>query len=113
MSTQTITPDIATLSGLLTTWQERARQAEKRAEELDARLVGQSGEIATLIFLLLKNGIPIPRDVTPTVEIASGDGWLAVRGAMRFETGAGVDEVILQLMDHARRAFPDSFPEVF
>ena len=113
MSTQTIPPDLATLSSLLTTWQDRAKRAEKRASDLDARLSAQSGQISQLIFLLLKNGIPIPRNVTPTVEIASGDGWLAVRGVMRFETGAAADELILQLMDHARRAFPDSFPEVF
>ena len=113
MNTQVITPDIATLSGQLSAWQDRAKQAEKRAGDLDARFMAQSEKMSELIFALLKNGIAIPRSAEPTVEIASGEGWLAVRGAMRFETGAAADEIILQLMEHARRAFPADFPEVF
>lgn len=113
MSTQVITPDIAALSGQLSVWQERAKQAEKRASDLDARLTAQSEKMSELIFLLLKHGVAIPRSIEPTVNIFSGDGWLLLHGAMRFETGAAADEIILQLMDHARRAFPADFPEVF
>ena len=113
MNTQTITPDVATLSGQLSVWQDRARQAEKRASDLEARLTAQSEKMAELIFLLLKHGVAIPRSIEPTVNILSGDGWLLLHGAMRFETGAAADEIIVQLMDHARKAFPADFPGVF
>lgn len=112
MTIQAITPDVATLSGQLSVWQDRAKQAEKRANELDARLTAQSVQLSELIFTLLQNGIAPPRSARPSVEITSGEGWLAVGGAMRFETGAAVDELILQLTDHARRAFPGSLPGV-
>ncbi len=113
---QMITPDIATLSGQLSTWQDRARDAERRAKDLDTRLSLQSEKMSQLIFLLLQHGVPttdIPRGVEPGVNILSGDGWLMLQGVMRLETGAAADELILQLMDHARRAFPESFPGVF
>lgn len=109
MIAPTITPDIATLSGQLSTWQDRAKQAEKRASDLETRLTAQSEKMAELIFLLLKHGVPIPRSIEPSVNILSGDGWLLLHGAMRFETGAAADEIILQLMDHARKAFPAVF----
>lgn len=113
MAIQTISYDVAMLSGQLDVWRQRAQQAEKRAGDLDARLTAQSEKMSELIFLLLKHGVAIPVSVTPSVNILSGDGWLILHGAIRFEAGPAVDELILQLMDRARKAFPLDFPEVF
>jgi len=112
-----IPPDLAEMYGRYEATRQRAEKAEQALINLQDTYQAMNERLGECVFLLLKHGVDVPRRAVNTdLSIGSADGVLTVRvpgGVVLIESGAAANEVIVQLMDQERAAFPDSFPEVF
>lgn len=117
MSTQ-LTPDAAELAGRLQTMTQRAELAEAELAKAKAVLRDQIAQRVEMMSQLVAHRLPIARRVPfgEPLRIESQIGQLRIvapDGLVVFENGPALERVIMQLIDQAREAFPETFTEVF
>lgn len=119
MTTETVTPDVAELAGRLQAQTNRAVLAEAKLNRLTDAMEKNVGWTQKLVMALVEARLPVPpRPHAPQepLIITSADGRLTLQapnGLVVFEDGPALERVIMQLIDQAREAFPETFTEVF
>lgn len=117
MSTQ-LTPTVAELAGRLQHMTKRAEIAESELAKTKAALREQIAQRVEMMGQLVAKNLPIARRVPfgEPLRIESQAGQLRIvasDGLVVFEDGTALERVIMQLIDQAREAFPETFTEVF
>lgn len=119
MAPNTVSSDVAELHGRFQMAVRRQEIAEEKLAQLEAGMKKSIRWRQALMSALVTNKLPMPSlpdgDTEP-LAVLSREGALILSvpdGLVEVCDAAAANDIILRLMEHARRAWPDAFPEVF